>query len=337
MKDKIKAVLAGCGSISRQWLKVILNMQNVSLVGLVDLNRSNAESLKNNHSLTCDIYADINAALKEAQPDIVIDCTIPEAHYGIVTAALENGCHVFGEKPLADSMANALSMVSKANEKGLYYSVMQNRRYNKKIRAFGEILRNGFIGKAGYIGADFFLGPHFVGFRDLMQSPLILDMAIHTFDQARFITSCDPLSVYCHEYNPPGSWYAGSANACCVFEMSNDVVFSYNGSWCSKGLPTSWESEWRVNGSSGSAAWDGINDPYYESAEHDPLIRIVHSYSKDIKEGHEGCIDEMFIALLENRPAETDCNDNIKSYAMVTASILSAKEKRRVLISEVMK
>ena len=40
-----------------------------------------------------------------------------------------------------------------------------------------------------------------------MESPLLLDMAIHTFDQARFITGADALSVYCHEFNPAGSWY----------------------------------------------------------------------------------------------------------------------------------
>ena len=37
-----------------------------------------------------------------------------------------------------------------------------------------------------------------------MDSPLVLDMAIHTFDQARFITGANPISVYCHEFNPPG-------------------------------------------------------------------------------------------------------------------------------------
>ena len=38
------------------------------------------------------------------------------------------------------------------------------------------------------------------------------------------------------------------------------------------------------------------------------------------REGHEGCLDEMFDALLEGRKAETDCSDNIKSMAMVFAA-----------------
>ena len=61
--------------------------------------------------------------------------------------------------------------------------------------------------------ADFFIGAHFGGFRDEMAHVLLLDMAIHTFDQARKILGADPVSVYCHEFNPAGSWYAGASSA----------------------------------------------------------------------------------------------------------------------------
>src|SRR5581483_10997567 len=135
-----------------------------------------------------------------------------------------------------------------AQKTGNTYSVMQNRRYLKQIRAFRDLLASEAIGTVGSIHADFFLGPHFGGFRDAMESPLIVDMAIHTFDQARFITGADPASVYCHEFNPPGSWYEGNASAICIFEMSDGSVFSYRGSWCAEGLNTSWESDWRVTG-----------------------------------------------------------------------------------------
>src|SRR5690606_19566584 len=116
----------------------------------------------------------------------------------------------------------------------------------------------------GSLHADFFLGPHFGGFRDAMDSPLIVDMAIHTFDQARFISGADPVSVYCHEYNPPGSWYAGNASAVCIFEMSDGSLFTYRGSWCAEGFPTSWESDWRATGSRGTARWDGRSMPAAE-------------------------------------------------------------------------
>src|SRR5699024_12107270 len=96
------------------------------------------------------------------------------------------------------------------------------------------------------------LAPQIARFREAMAHSLIVDIAIHTFNQARYMIASDPVSVYCHAYNPPWSWYDGQASAICIFEMQNGVTFTYNGSWCAKGLNTSWESEWRVTGSKGS-------------------------------------------------------------------------------------
>ena len=71
-----------------------------------------------------------------------------------------------------------------------------------------------------------------------MDSPLLLDMAIHQFDLARMMTGADPEHVYTVEYNPHGSWYRGDAAASCIFEMSNGVVFTFNGSWAAEGCAT---------------------------------------------------------------------------------------------------
>lgn len=53
-----------------------------------------------------------------------------------------------------------------------------------------------------------------------MDSPLILDMAIHQFDQARCMTGADALAVTCHEFNPAWSWYRHGAGASAIFEMT---------------------------------------------------------------------------------------------------------------------
>ena len=45
--------------------------------------------------------------------------------------------------------------------------------------------------------------------------------------------------------------------AVAIFEMTNGAVYTYRGSWCAEGLSTSWECDWRLIGSRGSALWDG--------------------------------------------------------------------------------
>src|SRR5205814_1591110 len=83
------------------------------------------------------------------------------------------------------------------------------------------------------------------GFRDQMTSPLLLDMAIHTFDAARYLSQADPVSVYCEEFNPAWSWYQGNASASAIFELSGGLQYTYRGSRCAEGVPTSWASEAR--------------------------------------------------------------------------------------------
>ena len=191
-------------------------------------------------------FTELAPALEQTEPTVVCDVTIPEAHAGVAGAALRAGCHVASEKPMAHSLEAARATSALAAAAGLNYAVMQNRRYRPAIRAVRDIVASGALGDLGIVNADFYLGPHFGGFRDAMQSPLLLDMAIHTFDQARFITGSDPLAVYCHEFNPGWSWYAHGAAATAVFEMTGGLVFTYRGCWCSEARTTSWESAWRL-------------------------------------------------------------------------------------------
>jgi predicted dehydrogenase len=94
-----------------------------------------------------------------------------------------------------------------------------------------------------------------------------------------------------------------------------------------------------VTGSKGTAIWDGNNKPYFEqiiaSAEQrfmNESQRLEPNFKWNGREGHFGCLDEMFAALIEGRKAETDCNDNIKSMAMVFGAIESSREGEKINI-----
>ena len=81
---------------------------------------------------------------------------------------------------MAHSLEAAHATSALAAAAGLNYAIMQNRRYRPAIRAVRDIVASGALADLGIVNADFYLGPHFGGFRDAMQSPLLLDMAIHT-------------------------------------------------------------------------------------------------------------------------------------------------------------
>ena len=334
MADKLRAVLAGCGGMSHRWLEVANDIADLTMVGLVDLREEAAWQRAEEFGLTQEtIGADLAKVLDATAPDIVFDCTVPEAHVHVTLEALRHGCHVLGEKPLADSMDNARKMVAAAQEAGKIYAVIQNRRYDPRIRRLRAFLDSGAIGAVTTVNCDFYIGAHFGGFRDRMRHVLLLDMAIHTFDAARFLTAADPASVTCKEWNPPGSWYDHDASAVAVFGMTGGMVYTYRGSWCAEGLNTSWESDWRIIGEKGSALWNGGDVLKAEVVTKAGGLISEHEQPEvppaapDAKSGgHEGLIREFVHCVRAGGTPETVCTDNIKSLAMVFGAIESAEK-----------
>lgn len=334
MANTLKAVLVGCGSISRAWLNAATTIEGLNIIGLVDIAEDAARARREEFGLTdAQTGSDLPAMLRATQPDIVFDVTVPEAHCATTLAALQHGCHVLGEKPMATSMDEARRMVEAAQHSGRVYAVIQNRRYTAAIRRVRECLRRGALGALTTVNCDFYLGAHFGGFRDHMPHVLLLDMAIHTFDQARFLTGLDPVRVaFCKEWNPRGSWYDRDASAVAVFEMEDDVVFTYRGSWCAEGVNTSWEGHWRFVGTHGSAVWDGGEGFCAQTpAEATGLLRKQHDIplppmdTTGLDAGHLSLIQQFIRCVREGSLPETVCTDNIKSLAMVFGAIEAAQ------------
>ncbi len=338
----LSAILAGCGGMSRTWLQAAAAQEGLSVVALVDLVPEVARERAAQFGLEgAGCYSSLGEALMAHQADVVFDCTVPPAHHAVTLEALRAGCHVLGEKPMADSMEHAREMVAAAREADRIYAVIQNRRYRAPIRRVRQALAAGLVGKVHTVNADFYLGAHFGGFRAAMDHVLLLDMAIHSFDQARFLADARAEAVYCHEYNPPGSWYAHGASAMAVFEMTGGIAFNYRGSWCSEGSQTSWECDWRIIGDKGTLRWDGadgigvtVGDPKSENLVRPSFAVDVPPLDwDDADDGHAGLIREFLRCVREGGRPLTHCEDNIHSLAMVFGAIESAETGRRVVVT----
>ena len=259
----------------------------------------------------------------------------------VTLAALQHGAHVLGEKPMANTMEDAGQMVRAAKAHGKLYAVTQSRRPNAGLRSVRQALTSGLIGRVHTINADFYLGAHFGGFRAEMEHVLLLDMAVHSFDQARCLSGLDPIAVYCHESNPPGSWFRHGANAAAIFEMEGGAVFNYRGSWCAEGANTAWECAWRIVGDQGTLLWDGANHPRaFTTDAAEGLLWPTRELPVEPVElgpterGHAGIMNDFFQCVRHGGQPETECADNLKSLAMVFAAIHSAETRKRILLDE---
>jgi len=328
-----KILLVGCGSISREELKGLVSRDDVTMVGLVELNEAAARDRATEFDLKdAAIETDLAKALRELQPDVVVDCTVPSAHASVTIAALESGCHVLGQKPMADTLENARRMVKTASQAKGRYGVIQTTRHQAAVKALRQFIASGRIGRAHTLESRFFMGMHFENdFRLQMDHVLLLDMAIHAFDAARFVSGKDALSVFAQDWNPPGSWFKHGASAAAFFNLSDDSRFVYHGSWCAAGCPG---SEWRVIGSEGTAvlkektihAERGVWTSGFRADIEDVSIPVEPSSARDA--AHAGAVNDFFDALREDRDPISPAADNIKSLAMVLAAIKSCETGR---------
>jgi predicted dehydrogenase len=329
-----RAVVVGAGGISGAWFPPLI-AEKVDVAAVVDLEIDAARRRIARFGLDCEASSDLKAALRKAKPDFVVDLTTPEAHCAVTCTAMQAGCHVVGEKPMASSMAEARRMVRTSEATGRMYMVSQSRRWSELHERVRRAVTGGKVGRLTTINCDFYIGAHFGGFRDEMDSPLILDMSIHHFDLCRFMTGAEPVAVYALEFNPAGSWYRGDVAATCVFEMSDGVIFTYRGSWCAEGFHTSWNGDWRFIGEKGSLLYEHDGEPVGQVAAsktgfHRKLRDIRAAKATVRRTGMHGALREMLAFLRTGQRPQTECHDNIKSLAMVFAAIESARRRRRV-------
>ena len=332
-----KAVLVGAGGMGKTWGKNIQSNSDVELVGWVDIRPGAAAAAITETGLPhTQAYENLGDAISRAQPDFVVDVTIPEAHHDVTLQALGAGIPVLGEKPMADSMERARSMVAASERSGKLYMVSQSRRYDPRLHALRRLVVEQ-TGPLGILNSDFYLGAHFGGFRDEMPNVLLLDMAIHTFDAARLVCDADPVAVYCDEFNPPWSWYRGNASSTVIFEMTGGLRYTYRGSWSAEGRATSWEAEWRAVGPNGTATWDGHGAPIADIVVEDgSFISKTEERStpvdEDMPRGIAGSLRDFINALQTGATPMGECHDNIKSLAMVFGAIESARTQQRILV-----
>jgi predicted dehydrogenase len=333
---RTRVAVAGCGGIAGLWIDALRTRDDVEIAALVDPVEASAKRLANLYDVTAPVFGDLSLALASEPVDVVCNITPPEMHLEVDLLALEAGCHVFTEKPVAPTVEEGRRIRDAARAAGRSVSVMQNRRFDPSARAIAALVASGAIGRPAVVAVDYFMRVDFGGFRAEMDNPLLLDMAIHHFDQSRQLggSGNDAVRVTAIEVNPEGSPFRGNAVAVCTFERADGSLLSYRGSWATPGLSTPWAARWRIAGSRGTVTWDGEQSVRAEAMGADgavaPLAVEPSADSRARRTGHAGCIDEMLDAVAEGRPAETDVDDNLRSLAMVEAAVESARRRQPV-------
>ncbi len=141
---KVRVGLIGAGYVATHHLRALNALRFVEVVGICDRNRARAEALAKKFRVGA-VYTDL-ASMASAKPDVIHILTPPESHCSLALAAMDMGCHVLVEKPMAESVEECDRMIERAREKGVVLSINHSDRFDPVVLKAIEVARSGVIG-----------------------------------------------------------------------------------------------------------------------------------------------------------------------------------------------
>lgn len=146
MTQRIRIGVIGTGQIAQKHLSTYAKIPEVELVACADLNadaaRKSAEAYQIPH-----VYARYEELLKRDDLDAVDVCLHNNLHRPATVAGLEAGKHVYCEKPMAGSYADARAMWDAAQRTGKKLHIQLSTLYSNETRAAKELIDLGELGE----------------------------------------------------------------------------------------------------------------------------------------------------------------------------------------------
>ncbi|RME58368.1 MAG: gfo/Idh/MocA family oxidoreductase, partial [Caldilineae bacterium] len=135
----------GCGNVSRAYMSTAPRLQDIQYTACADIRREAAEALAQQWGVPR--VLEVNELLGDADIDLVLNLTIPAAHYQVAMSALEAGKHVYSEKPLALTFAEGKALVDAAQAKGLRLGNAPDTFLGAGIQTCRKLIDDGAIGR----------------------------------------------------------------------------------------------------------------------------------------------------------------------------------------------
>ncbi len=116
MPKELGVGIIGCGNISTAYFKLAPLFKGLKVLACADLNEKAAELRAEEFGVKAQSIADL---LANDELDVVVNLTIPAAHFSVSKAILEAGKHVYSEKPLTITLEEGKALQALAKQKGL--------------------------------------------------------------------------------------------------------------------------------------------------------------------------------------------------------------------------
>lgn len=197
----LKSVIVGCGAIYPMHAEALKNMDNACVAAVCDIHAERLQAAQEKYG--CKGYADYKEMIASEKPDVVHICLPHYLHAPVAMYAMEQGCNVVTEKPMAICFADAKEMLEVEKKSGKRLFVIMQNRYNNASVKLREVLLSGALGKVKEIRGNVNWSrpmPYYTesGWRGKLATEgggALINQSVHTLDLMLWFMGGKPATV----------------------------------------------------------------------------------------------------------------------------------------------
>src|SRR3981189_838217 len=327
---------------------------------LVGRNEAKLEQLAMAHGITR-WTSDLDAALKNKDDTLFFDSATTTLRAKLLHKAIAAGKDIYCEKPIAETLEDALDVARAARKAGIRHGVVQDKLFLPGLRKLKTLIDSGFFGRILAVRGEFGYWV-FEGDWQEAQRPswnyrkkdgggIILDMLCHwryvldnLFGEVKSV-SCLGTQHIATRWDENGGKYRATADdaAYATFRLAGGVIAHFNSSWCVRVRRDDLVT-FQVDGTRGSAV-AGLTRCFTQSLAETPRpvwnpdVRQTHDFGADWKEvpddkPYDNAFKaewELFIRhVCEGEPFRWNLLEGAKGLQLVDCAVKSWRSRRWV-------
>ncbi|HID95233.1 MAG TPA: Gfo/Idh/MocA family oxidoreductase [Candidatus Latescibacteria bacterium] len=186
----VNVAVIGIGNMGRHHARVYSELEDANLVAVSDLNSQVGEQIASRYGVG--FYHDYRKMIERDDIDAVSIAVPTSLHTGVALACIETRKSILIEKPIADSLEDACTIVEEAGKKGVIVAVGHIERFNPAVLRLKEVIEQGRLNSVTLVIA------RRVGMfpPQVKDANVIIDLAVHDIDVCNFLLGKRPGKVY---------------------------------------------------------------------------------------------------------------------------------------------
>ncbi|MBH8601956.1 inositol 2-dehydrogenase [Thermoactinomyces sp. CICC 23799] len=333
MSKKITVGVVGAGRIGKLHVSNLKKMDNVRLKTVPDLfadqledwfRESGAERLTKNYK----------ELIHDPELDAVFICSSTDTHAEIIKEAAGAGKHIFCEKPVSFSDQETLEVYEAVKSAGVKFQLGFNRRYDRNFRKVKQWVEKKVIGDLHVLKITS-RDPNPPSLDYVSRSGgIFMDMTIHDFDMARFISGTEVEEVFVHGaalVNPKLAEWGDVDTAVITLKFANGAMGVIDNS---RRAVYGYDQRLEAFGSKGAVHVNNETESKVEcwSEEGIKSDNLLHFFLERYNEAFDREVKEFIRAIENDSDIQTTFKDGIMAQRIAEAATASLKSGKPVKV-----